>query len=159
MTFSLHVDFAKWLDKESRRIVSLVQNYTDKPPGGGEVLPKKPDLPVAANIGPDDIIGEVIVSKTDLIGTLVTRYYQHQDRWLALAADGMIEARKLAERIWSKAELRDLLSRHTVEELLFEWVGDVVRAKSPAILSEKIERTVMLTVQELSVVILSSNFI
>jgi hypothetical protein len=152
MAFELHRDFANWLDGESVRVVSLIRDYTDTPRRTGN-LPRKPNLPIAANIAPSDILGEVTSSQTDLIGTLVTRFYRNKDKWFSLTTEGMTAARKLAERIWGRAELRDLLSLQTIEELLFEWVGDVVRKKSPARFSDKIARTVALTVQELFVVI------
>jgi hypothetical protein len=49
------------------------------------------DLPVAAHIGPDDIIGTPLVHQSDIAGTLVTRFYPQGGRWLGLADEGMLE--------------------------------------------------------------------
>jgi hypothetical protein len=150
--FKLHADFASWIDKESVRISELVQDLTHRAPARN-VLPKDDDLPVKAHIGPDHIIGTPVVYQSDIAGTLVTRFYPHESKWLGLADDGMLEARKLAERIWNRPELRDRLSLQTIEELLFEWVGAATYGQSPYPLSAKLERTVTEKVKQLSVVI------
>jgi hypothetical protein len=115
--FHLHPEFTTWIDKESLRISGLVQDLTHRAPVKG-ALPKENNLPVVANIGLDGIIRTAIVDQTDIAGALVTRFYQHEARWLGLADQGMLAARKLAEGIWKRAELRDRLSRKTIEELL-----------------------------------------
>ena len=89
-SFKLHADFASWIDKESARISGLVQDLTHRAPAGN-VLPKDDDLPVAAHIGPDDIIGTPLVHQSDIAGTLVTRFYPQGGRWLGLADEGMLE--------------------------------------------------------------------
>jgi hypothetical protein len=150
--FKLHVEFANWIDKESVRISGLVQDLTHRAPAGN-VLPKDDNLPVAAHIGPDDIIGTPRVYHSDIAGTLVTRFYPRGGRWLGLADEGMLQARKVAERIWNRPELRDRLSRQTIDDLLLEWVGATVNGQSPSPLSADIERTVTEKVKQLSVVI------
>jgi hypothetical protein len=66
---------------------------------------------------------------------------------------GNARARTVAERIWNRPELRDRLSRQTIEELLLEWVGATTYGQSPCPLSAKIEGTVTEKVKQLSVVI------
>jgi hypothetical protein len=120
--FKLHPSFASWIDSESLRISGLVQDLTHRAPRG-TALPKESDLRVVANIGPNDIIGKPIFSQSDLAGTLVTRFYPRGNKWLGLANEGMVEARRTAERIWDRRELRDLVSLRTIEELLFRMGG------------------------------------
>src|SRR6266481_5031048 len=119
--FKLHPSFASWIDTESERVSGLVQDLTHRAPARA-ALPKESDLPVVANIGPDDIIGKPIISQSDVAGTLVTRFYLQGDKWLGLADEGMMEARRVAERIWDRPEIRDRVSLRTIEELLLEWV-------------------------------------
>lgn len=148
--FELNPDLAAWIDRESDRIAGLVTDVTDRIPRGGGVAPH-PDQPIGAHIGPEDIIGEFTASASDVTGNLVARFYQHQGRFLGLIDDAMLDAQKVTERIWSRRELRDLLSRTTVLELLLEYVGAKARETSTPALSVKIVETVDKEVQQLSV--------
>jgi hypothetical protein len=103
--FDLNPNLAEWIDRESARIGSLVRDLTDRIPQRQEFT-LHPDLPIAAHIGPEDIIGDIAISSHDVAGNMVARLYQHQGRVLGLADDAMSDAQKIAERIWSRGELR-----------------------------------------------------
>lgn len=148
--FELNAELVAWIDQESDRVASLVTDATDRIPRGGAVAPH-PDLPIGAHIGPEDIIGDITTSASDVAGNLVARFYQHQGRFLGLIDDAMLDAQKLTERIWSRRELRDLLSRTTVLELLLEHVGAKARETSTIALSAKIVEAIDKKVQQLSV--------
>src|ERR1700730_13579760 len=124
-SFAFHPEFASWIDKESVRIAGLVKDLTHRAPAR-TALPKERDLPVAAKIGADDFMGKPLVFQTDVAGTLVMRSYPQGDRWLGLADEGMVDARRLSERIWDRPEICNRLSRQTIEELLLEWVGATI---------------------------------
>jgi hypothetical protein len=140
-TFKLHPNFANWIDSESLRIFGLVQDLTHRAPAGAALPKEESDLPVKARIWPEDIIGTPIISQSDVAGRLITRFYPQGDKWLGLADEGMVEARRLAERIWDRPEIRDRVSPRTIEELLLEWVGEKSDGGSLGPLSGRIERT------------------
>lgn len=150
MDFRLNKDLAAWMDSESTRIAGLVEDATDKISRGGG-LPSHPDLQVTATISPNDVIGEMIASKLDMNGNIVARFYQHQGRILGLANGAMADAQKAVERIWSRPELCDLVSRTTILELLLQDIGAKARGSSTESLSTKVVRFVTEAVQRHSV--------
>jgi hypothetical protein len=148
--FSLHKDLAAWIDRESDRIAALVQDVTEIALRSGGMAPH-PDLPINATIGPKDIIGEVIASSSDANGNMVARFYQHQGRILGLINGAMVDAQIVVERIWSRRELCDLVSRITLLDLFLEYVGEKARGMPTAPLSAKIVDLVIKKVRRLSV--------
>jgi hypothetical protein len=150
MAFDLHQDLAEWIDRESVRVAGLVQDVTGELPQNGG-LKLHPDHPIAAHIGPDDIIGEPIASSVDIAGNIVARFYQHHERTLGLVDDGMREAQKIAERIWSRNEIVNLLSRSTILDLLLDWVGSVACGMPTFPLSTKLTQTVREMVSPLTI--------
>jgi hypothetical protein len=150
MRFGLHSDLAAWIDRESDRVAGFVQDFTGKL-SGNRGLRVHPDQPIAASLGPDDIVGEMTVSSVDLVGQIVARFYPHGDKILGLSNGGMLEAHKIVERIWSRSELCNLLSRNSILELLLEWIGSVACAKPTIPFSRKIVQAVAETVRLVSV--------
>jgi hypothetical protein len=148
--FDLNPNLAEWIDRESARIASLVTDLTDRIPRRNEVAPH-PNLPIKAHIRPEDIIGEITASSMDAAGNMVARFYQHQGRMLGLADSAMSDAQKAAERIWSRRELSEFISRTTILELLLEYVGAVARGMPTDSLSAIIINIVVESVRQVSV--------
>src|SRR5580700_5558005 len=88
-SFQLNPDLAAWIDREGDRLTDLVADVTDRVPKGGGIAPH-PDQPIGAHIGPEDIIGEITASLSDVAGNLVARFYQHQGRFFGLIDDAMM---------------------------------------------------------------------
>ena len=82
---------------------------------------------------------------------MVARFYQHQGRVLGLIDGAMADAHKVAESIWSRRELRNLVSRKTISELLLEHIGLIARQKPTSSLSNKIVDFVTKGVEPVSV--------
>jgi hypothetical protein len=148
----LHPSFASWIDSESSRIAGSLQDLTHRAPKGSG-LPKDSNLPVVAEIGPDDIIGELLVIEKDLAGTMVAWLYPQGDKWIGLADERMIDARRVAERIWRRREINERLSLETIEESLFEWLRAANEGRSTDALSGRIEQKINENVRPLFVVI------
>src|SRR6202521_3969956 len=108
MDFELNAEFAAWIDRESARIASLVRDITDEFPKTSGSL--HPDLPLT-RIGPEQIIGDLSVSITEPTGKLSARFFPHNGRQLGLSGDAMAEAERAVERIWSRKEFVNILSR------------------------------------------------
>src|SRR5438105_4023397 len=151
-SFKLHPNFASWMDSECSRIAGLLQDLTHRAPKHSS-LPKDSDLPVVAEIGPADIKGELFVIERDLAGTMVAWLYPQGEKWVGLADEGMIEARRVVERIWSRHEINDRVSLQTLEELLFECVRVASEGRTTDSLSAMIEQKITESVRPLSVVI------
>ncbi|MGO9234949.1 MAG: hypothetical protein ACLP4V_13065 [Methylocella sp.] len=84
---------------------------------------------------------------------MIARFYQHQGRVIGLINGAMVDAQKAAERIWSRRELRELLSRNTILELFLEYVGKAARGIPSPPLSKLIVNIVIETVQQLTVLV------
>ncbi len=100
---------------------------------------------------PEDIIGEVVLSFSDVTGKKVAHFYPHGDAILGLANENLRQAQEIAERIWSRREVRDRLSADTVEELLLEWVGAVARGQPTQALAQRIDEVLLKRVRVVSV--------
>jgi len=110
-----------------------------------------PDTHIQANVTSEDIIGEVVVSFSDVTGTRIAHFYPDGDKTLGLAEDNLRQAREIAKRIWCRREVRDHLSAETVEELLLEWVGAAARGHPTEPLAQRINQVLAERVNEVSV--------
>ena len=72
MEFELHAEFAAWIDRESADIAGRVRDLTHEFPRSSGSLHS--DLPII-KVGPEQIVGEVAVSITDVTGKLSARYF------------------------------------------------------------------------------------
>jgi hypothetical protein len=148
MEFELNTDFAAWIDRDSATIAGQVRDITHEYPREAGSL--HPDRPIT-KIGPEQIIGEVAVSITDATGKLSAQFFPHNGRQLGLSKDAMANAEKAVERIWSRRELVNLLSRDTVRELLLTFAGAKAREMPTPLLSTRLVETVVDRVRPVSV--------
>src|SRR6266446_4456039 len=139
MSISLHPELCRRIERESARILGLVEDLTalfrQRPTSS-----MHPDTHIQANVTSEDIIGEVVVSFSDVTGTRIVHFYPDGDKTLGLAEDNLQQAREIAKRIWCRREVRDHLSAETVEELLLEWVGAAARGHPTEPLAQRINQ-------------------
>jgi hypothetical protein len=155
---TLHPNLALWINTECARIAKLVREIANE-----NANPKKnyvhPDYPVAAHITEKDIIGDVVVSEVDIKGELVARYYRNDGKKLKLNSKGLADAKKTAEKIWLKPELKDVISYKTLLELLLVQVGKILLNDVSKTLSEIITEKIHEEAKELTVWIPIDNLI
>src|ERR1700736_5378279 len=105
MSILLHPELCRWIERESARILGLVEDLTtvfrQRPTSS-----MHPDTHVQANVTPEDIIGEVVVSFSDVTGKRVAHFYPDGDKTLGLAEGNLRQAQEVAERIWCRREVR-----------------------------------------------------
>lgn len=141
MDFELQPDFAAWIERESGDLPALVQDLTDLATAA-RTTAAVPDERAVLTIDGKDIIGEPIVSQTDIAGKLVTRFFWKEGRFLGLTDEKLVKVLKFAERISLRKEIQDILSAETIREIVLEWVGDTVRNGSTDPIVARIHQTV-----------------
>jgi hypothetical protein len=148
MKIELNADFAAWIDRESENIAGHVRDITHEFPRSTGAV--HPDHPVT-KIGPEDIIGEISVSVTEPTGRLSAQFFPHQGRQFGLSGASMNEAERTVERIWSRKEFVNILSRDTIRELLLSFVAAKARELQTPPLSDRLLQIVEKRVKSLSV--------
>ncbi len=68
-----------------------------------------------------------------------------------LTDEDLQQALRFIEKIHDRKEVRDILSTHTIQELVLEWIGNVFRKRTSGPLAQEIIKTVRDRVKPLSV--------
>jgi hypothetical protein len=150
MDLDLPPDFVAWIEREANQLPALVEDLTDLAMAS-RTPPPNLDERAVLNIDGKEILGEPIVSHTDLAGKLVARFFEKEGRFLGLADEKLVKVLKFAEKISLRKELRDVLSRVTVREIVLAWVGDTVRERPAEPIVARLNRTVRKKVRHLTI--------
>jgi hypothetical protein len=141
MELCLHPELVSWIDRESSRLVTLVQDLTELEQASRPVS-QSGDERARVTIPAEDIIGEIKHSQVDVAGKMVTRFFPHDGRVLGLTDNRLVEASTVAEKISVRRELVNILSPFTIQEMLLDWIGDKVRNRPVEPLTIKIAEVV-----------------
>lgn len=116
---AFHPDAAKALNEEAQPAVSLFESRSVQPS-------PPPAFQTQREMGPTitgkDIIGEPIMTWTDLQGRVVGRYFVRDGQEIALRDDRYLQFRKLVEKIARTKPFNSGLSLQFLEEQTFLWL-------------------------------------
>lgn len=127
----LHPEFLKWVDAQSDRIVGLAEiGLKNQPQGDGMQI--HPDQPIAANITKEAIRGPVIRTMLDSQDKPIAWHISERGKDICgFTGAAFQDVQKTAEAIWDRKEVRNQISRSTVEDHLKRWAVEAASSRTP----------------------------
>src|SRR4051794_23779278 len=135
MDFALPSNFVAWIESEATKMPALAEDLTELALSS-RTAPVNRDERIVSDIDSRDIIGEPSVSHKDMAGQLIARFYEKDGRFLGLADEKLLTVLKFSDKISFRKELRNILSRETVREIVLDWVGDTIRNRPTETIAE-----------------------
>ena len=119
MLIDIHPSAISNFNDKAEELTGLIEEFQEGKAKKGS-FPS--DIHIAASITAKDIIGDIEMVDTDHRGKIISRFFLFNGKKFGLNKDNYGKLIDVAERLQSKAEIRNKLSRTFVEKTLFSWV-------------------------------------
>src|ERR1043165_4156825 len=123
MSLKLHSDAIKNFDKKADALLENLIPHPS-PPRRTYKAPVEPEIHVSATFSDENIIGEIQTSwfVTDRNGDEVGKFFEHEANFIGLFGEGYKNLVRLSEGMQKTRELRNTVSVHLFNDLIFTWV-------------------------------------
>lgn len=123
MSVKVHIEAADRAEELLRSALAGLKNDASPiraPSGAGYV----PDVHVAASIGPSDMLGPMLSQEADRFGRITARLLSGDGAQLRLAGAAHDDFERAVRVLHGQREVRQAVSRTTLEQVLFQWLCD-----------------------------------
>src|SRR6185312_3522546 len=130
----LDPQFADWLEAECKQLAKELQPLPkDQEPTGM----RHPDRHIDGSLGEEDLVGSPTIRDLDIAGRAVVRYFESAGEMIGLDNKAFADAQRVVDKMWAR-QFRDLLTRETIEDVIFEHVAAIHGAREGPSISERL---------------------
>jgi hypothetical protein len=121
MKLNLHPEAAKNFNEKAEGLLLAIEKRP-RPRQRRPEGPLEPDIHIAANILPEDIIGDVHTTLTDAFGNEIAKTFESDSELIGLFDDNHKKLIRIAEGMQKVKTLASVVSVELLSDLIFEWI-------------------------------------
>jgi hypothetical protein len=138
----------------NQKAEGLLQDLAPEPSSPKKVLSRRrfvPDIHVTAHISPEDIIGEIEVSRSDPAGNETGKVFKHGGQTIQVVGENYQKIAQIARGIQKSPDFRDTVSVKLLIDLIFAWLKERYRQTNSQPMTDYVLRECEKRVQDYEV--------